>query len=81
MALRNRQEIESTKLKGVILSAEPTDLELGRFTVLQNWIPAKLNSLKKKRGVQAFTSTVIVPTAPTPCADFPAADEGGNTPP
>jgi hypothetical protein len=51
MALRHRKESEAHQLKGVILSADEKKLELGRFTKLQNWIPAGIYSLKKKRGV------------------------------
>ncbi len=52
--LRNRKHQESNKLKGVDLVDDETDLELGSFTSLQNWIPAEIYSIKKKRGVEAL---------------------------
>lgn len=50
MALRHRQEKETSQLKGVNQVDEETDLDLGEFTALQNWIPAEIYSIKKKRG-------------------------------
>ena len=49
--LRNRKHDEATKIKGVDLVDEETDLELGQFTSLQNWIPSEVYSIKKKRGI------------------------------
>jgi hypothetical protein len=60
MALRNRQEQEELKLKGVNQVDEETDLELGEFTLLQNWVPAEIYSIKKKRGVQPLNSTGLL---------------------
>jgi len=51
MALRNRKHQDALKLKGVNQVDEETDLELGEFELLQNWIPADVYSIKKKRGV------------------------------
>ena len=65
--LRNRQEQEELRLKGVDLKAEESDLKLGQFTSLQNYIPAKVYSLKKKRGVVALSTTPITPTTPSAC--------------
>ena len=66
--LRNRQEQDQARLKGADLISEESDLTLGSFTLLTNWIPTKVYSLKKKRGVVAFTSTVITPATPNACA-------------
>src|SRR5678809_654415 len=62
--LRNRKDIETDKLKGVTLAADPIKLEFGRFVHLENWIPGKLYSIKKKRGpIQLVSSeTVQFPT-------------------
>ena len=62
-----REETEEIKLRGVDLVSEPSDLKLGTFTNLQNWIPTKIFSIKRKRGVVALTSTVIIPTVPGVC--------------
>jgi hypothetical protein len=62
-----REEHEEIKLRGVDLVSESTDLKLGAFTLLQNWIPTKIFSLKRKRGVVALSTTVIVPTVPGAC--------------
>jgi len=66
--LRNRDDKEETKLRGVDLVSEDSDIELGSFTMLQNWIPTRIYSLKKKRGVVALSTAVIVPTVPGACA-------------
>lgn len=49
--LRNRKEDEALKLKGVNRVDEETDLELGEFEELRNFIPSKIYAFKKKRGV------------------------------
>jgi hypothetical protein len=67
MALRNRKQEEATKLKGVNLTDEVTDLELGWFSSLQNFVGADVFSLKKKRGVAALSTDAITPTVPDPC--------------
>jgi len=51
MALRNRKYQEALKLKGVNKVDEETDLELGEFTELENYIPADIYAIKKKRGI------------------------------
>jgi len=79
MALRNRNEVETDKLKGVVLAGEEADLEPGRFVYLQNWIPSTINSIKKKRGGVALSTTSVTPTVPTACSGF-SAGEGGTTP-
>ena len=66
--LRNRTEQEETQLKGVDLISEDSDLKLGTFTLLQNWIPTSIYSIKKKRGVVALSTAVIVPVVPGACA-------------
>jgi hypothetical protein len=65
--LRNREEQEEIKLRGVDLISEDSDLKIGTFTSLQNWIPTKIFSIKKKRGVTALSSTVVIPTVPGAC--------------
>lgn len=65
--LRNRIEKEEHLLRGVNLVANSTTLVLGYFTKLQNWVPAKKYKVKKKRGVTALSTTVIVPTVPSAC--------------
>jgi len=65
--LRNRKDIETDKLKGVTLAADPIKLEFGRFVHLENWIPGDVNSIKKKRGVLALSSDSISPPTPTEC--------------
>jgi hypothetical protein len=67
VALRNRKDIETSKLKGVVLATDPIKLEFGRFTQLANWIPADIDSLKKKRGVLALISNLTSPVHPIPC--------------
>ena len=62
--LRNREEKEETKLHGVDLVSEDSDLELGSFTFLQNWIPSSIFSVVKKRGVAVLSTTPITPTIP-----------------
>lgn len=65
MALQNRQDFETAKLHGVNEAADPSKLDIGWFTFLQNWIPAQRLKIKKKRGVDD------VPTGdfftPNPC--------------
>ena len=61
MALRNRKEAETNKLKGVVRSADESKLEFGRFVNLQNLIPSGIAHLKKKRGVEILTSATISP--------------------
>ncbi len=65
--LRNRNEQEENKLRGVDLVSESSDLKLGSFTSLQNYIPTAIFSIKKKRGVVALSTTVIVPVVPGAC--------------
>ena len=48
--LRNRKIQDSTKIKGVNKLDDESALELGEFTVLQNFIPADVYAIKKKRG-------------------------------
>jgi hypothetical protein len=66
--LRNRDEQEETKLKGVDLVSEDSDLKLGQFTSLQNYVPTAIFSIQKKRGVVALSTDVIIPTVPAACA-------------
>ena len=65
--LRNRDEQEETKLRGVDLVSEDSDLKFGQFTLLQNYVPTAIFSIQKKRGVVALSTTVIVPTVPGAC--------------
>jgi hypothetical protein len=65
--LRNRTEQEEILIKGVNIADDQEDLAIGTFTGLQNWVVGDLYSVKRKRGVTAFTSTVISPTTPTSC--------------
>ena len=57
--LRNRKTVESNKLKGVDLVDEETDLELGTFESLQNFIPADIYAIKKKRGVSPLNPNAL----------------------
>jgi hypothetical protein len=59
MALRHRVEKEGTQLKGVDLVDEETDLALGQFTLLQNFIPANVYAIKKKRGITPLNPTAL----------------------
>ena len=59
MALRHRQEKETTQLKGVNQVDEEADLDLGECTLLQNWIPAEIYSIKKKRGTAPLSPDAI----------------------
>ena len=52
--LRNRKHEEALKLKGVNKVDEETDLDLGEFTELANWIPADVYAIKKKRGAASL---------------------------
>lgn len=63
--LRNRQDIETDQLKGVMLAADAMKIEPGRFVRLENWIPGGVSSVRKKRGVIALVSTAITPPTPT----------------
>jgi hypothetical protein len=65
--LRNRIEQEEIKLRGVDLVSEDSDLKLGQFTLLQNYVPTAIFSIQKKRGVEALSTDVIVPTVPGAC--------------
>lgn len=65
--LRNRRDIETGKLKGVQLAIDPAKLEPNRFTRLANWIPARVNSLKKKRGVLSLSSPAQDAVFPETC--------------
>jgi len=51
---RNRIEKEERQLKGVNLAPDVTKLQLGMFTRLENWVPGKITSIKKKRGVRCL---------------------------
>jgi hypothetical protein len=62
--LRNREETEETKLKGVDLVSEDADVKFGSFVLLQNYIPTEIFSLQKKRGVVVLSTTPITPTIP-----------------
>lgn len=66
--IRNRKTKEATKLLGVNIAANETDLELGTFTRLENWVPADLFALKKKRGCAALNTTAEVTLTPSACA-------------
>ncbi len=58
--LRNRKHQEQNKLKGVNLVDEETDLELGNFTSLQNWIPSDVYAIKKKRGTSPLSPNALL---------------------
>ena len=58
--LRNRKQQESTKLKGVDLIDDESDLDLGSFTTLQNWIPADVYAIKKKRGTSPLSPNALL---------------------
>jgi len=60
MALRNRKQEETSKLLGVNQVDEESDLELGAFTLLQNWIQAEIYSVKKKRGVTTLAARFLI---------------------
>ena len=62
--LRNRQDQEAIKLKGVDMVSEDADVGFGSFVLLQNWIPTEIFSLIKKRGVVGLSTTPITPTIP-----------------
>jgi len=62
--LRNRQDQEAIKLKGVDMVSEDADVGFGSFVFLQNWIPTEIFSLIKKRGVSALSTDPITPTIP-----------------
>ena len=61
MPLNNRTEAEAQRLKGVDLFDDSSDVELGMFTSLVNWVPGKLYSLKKKRGVDVAPGGAMLP--------------------
>jgi len=75
--LRNRKHEESNKLKGVDLVDEETDLELGVFESLQNWVPADVYSIKKKRGTSPLNPNGL--NGITTEASDPITTEGGDT--
>ena len=55
--LQKRTEKEEPKLTGVNIAVADIKLKLGKFVRLENWIPGKLNKIKKKRGVSVLTNT------------------------
>jgi hypothetical protein len=67
MALRNRSLQEENKLRGTDRSKDSTKFKLGQFRTLENWIPAHVYSIKKKRGVELLDSTPNTPNIPLPC--------------
>jgi hypothetical protein len=67
MALRNRSLQEEAKLRGADRSRDSTKFKLGQFRTLQNWIPAHVYSIKKKRGVELLATDPLSPPTPTPC--------------
>jgi hypothetical protein len=70
--LRNRTEKEENLLHGVNLIANPTKLQLGYFTLLQNWIPSKRYKIKKKRGPATLVGIgVTTVTHPHTCGVTP----------
>lgn len=71
--LRNRDEKEQKLIKGVNLVAKSTQLQLGYFVSLANWIPAKKYKIKKKRGVVALEDggLVLSVTHPHACGVVP----------
>lgn len=71
MALRNRNLQEENKLRGADRSRDSTKFKLGQFRTLENWIPAHVYSIKKKRGVELLESIPSSPVTPLPC-------EGGS---
>lgn len=71
--LRNRTEKEEKLIKGVNLATHPTKLQLGYFTLLQNWIPAKKYKIKKKRGVELLTGGGATVVQPHTCGTTPAS--------
>ena len=68
--LRNREEEETSNLRGVITAVHDEDIKLGQFTSLENWIPSKVTTLKKKRGGVLFTSAEVEIEEPVFCASF-----------
>jgi len=60
MALRNRKQEETSKLLGVNQVDEESDLELGAFTALQNWVQSEIYSIKKKRGVVSLDARFLI---------------------
>ena len=75
--LRNRKQQEATKLKGVDLIDDESDLDLGSFTALQNWIPADVYAIKKKRGVSPLNPNALNNIV-TEDGLFDLATEGGE---
>lgn len=74
MALRHRTLQEESKLKGADRSKDSAKFKLGQFRTLQNWIPAHVYSIKKKRGVELLVTDPITPVDPTECT---ACDDAG----
>ena len=75
--LRNRKNQEAGKLKGVNKVDEETDLGLGEFTSLQNWIPADVYAIKKKRGIRPLNPNSL--NVITTEAGDPITTEAGDT--
>jgi len=73
--LRNRKHQEAT-IKGVDLVDEETDLDLGQFTSLQNWIPSEVYSIKKKRGISPLNPNALLSI--TTEASDPITTEASN---
>lgn len=75
--LRNRKYVESIRLKGVDLIDDETDVELGSFTLLQNYIPADVYAIKKKRGTRPLNPNGLN-LITTEASDL-MTTEGGDT--
>ncbi|MGH9429581.1 MAG: hypothetical protein ACRD2L_25125, partial [Terriglobia bacterium] len=71
--LRNRQDIETNELKGVILAVDESKLKPGAFTRLSNWQPSGIYSIQKKRGCMLLNSPPV--TTQEPVVDCTFLDE------
>ena len=75
--LRNRKHEEAKKLKGVDLVDEESDLELGQFTSLENFIPSDVYAIKKKRGTRPLNALGLRPII-TETGNHPIITETGD---
>ena len=75
--LRNRKHEEATKLKGVDLIDDESDLDLGSFTTLENWIPADVYAIKKKRGTSPLSPNALL-SITTEGGDFLTTEAGDH---
>jgi hypothetical protein len=80
MALKNRKDIETNELKGVVLAVDESKIKPGVFVRLSNWKASGVNSIQKKRGVLALATEALAPPTPTEDCTFGSGATAPNAP-